>query len=128
MITGDIAQNKFVILPIGTQSTIKSWLAVLDKTAELKPSLILPDHSPQLCRRRVSAIWRFGARLARSTPGRFMSSIDRGWHCAHLSSSNTFLPAAQLLGRRDVVGDEERVLGAVERREVARQVVELLVA
>jgi glyoxylase-like metal-dependent hydrolase (beta-lactamase superfamily II) len=44
--TGDIAQNKFVILPIGTQSTIKSWLAVLDKTAELKPSLILPDHSP----------------------------------------------------------------------------------
>jgi glyoxylase-like metal-dependent hydrolase (beta-lactamase superfamily II) len=45
-ITGDIAQNKFVILPIGTQSTIKSWLAVLDKTAELKPSLILPDHSP----------------------------------------------------------------------------------
>jgi glyoxylase-like metal-dependent hydrolase (beta-lactamase superfamily II) len=45
-ITGDIAQNKFVILPIGTQSTIKSWLAVLDRTAELKPSLILPDHSP----------------------------------------------------------------------------------
>jgi hypothetical protein len=28
------------------QSTIKSWLAVLDKTAELKPGLILPDHSP----------------------------------------------------------------------------------
>jgi glyoxylase-like metal-dependent hydrolase (beta-lactamase superfamily II) len=46
LITGDVAQNKFTILPIGTQSTIKNWLAVLDKTAELKPSLILPDHSP----------------------------------------------------------------------------------
>jgi glyoxylase-like metal-dependent hydrolase (beta-lactamase superfamily II) len=46
LISGDVAQNKFAILPIGTQSTIKSWLAVLDRTAELKPSLILPDHSP----------------------------------------------------------------------------------
>jgi hypothetical protein len=39
-------QNKFTILPIGTQSSIKSWLAVLDRVAELKPALILPDHSP----------------------------------------------------------------------------------
>jgi glyoxylase-like metal-dependent hydrolase (beta-lactamase superfamily II) len=46
LISGDVAQNKFAILPIGTQSTIKSWLAVLDRIAELKPSLILPDHSP----------------------------------------------------------------------------------
>jgi glyoxylase-like metal-dependent hydrolase (beta-lactamase superfamily II) len=46
LISGDVVQNKFAILPIGTQSTIKSWLAVLDRTAELKPSLILPDHSP----------------------------------------------------------------------------------
>jgi glyoxylase-like metal-dependent hydrolase (beta-lactamase superfamily II) len=46
LISGDVAQNKFAILPIGTQSTIKSWLAVLDRTAELNPSLILPDHSP----------------------------------------------------------------------------------
>jgi glyoxylase-like metal-dependent hydrolase (beta-lactamase superfamily II) len=46
LISGDVAQNNFAILPIGTQSTIKSWLAVLDRTAELKPSLILPDHSP----------------------------------------------------------------------------------
>jgi glyoxylase-like metal-dependent hydrolase (beta-lactamase superfamily II) len=46
LISGDVAQNKFTILPIGTQSTIKSWLAVLDRTAELNPSLILPDHSP----------------------------------------------------------------------------------
>jgi glyoxylase-like metal-dependent hydrolase (beta-lactamase superfamily II) len=46
LISGDVAQNKFTILPIGTQSTIKSWLAVLDRVADLKPSLILPDHSP----------------------------------------------------------------------------------
>jgi glyoxylase-like metal-dependent hydrolase (beta-lactamase superfamily II) len=46
LISGDVAQNKFTILPIGTQSTIKSWLAVLDRIADLKPALILPDHSP----------------------------------------------------------------------------------
>jgi glyoxylase-like metal-dependent hydrolase (beta-lactamase superfamily II) len=46
LISGDVAQNKFTILPIGTQSTIKSWLAVLDRVADLKPALILPDHSP----------------------------------------------------------------------------------
>jgi glyoxylase-like metal-dependent hydrolase (beta-lactamase superfamily II) len=46
LISGDVVQNKFTILPIGTRSTIKSWLAVLDRVAELKPSLILPDHSP----------------------------------------------------------------------------------
>ena len=52
----------------------------------------------QSCRSRVAAIWRFGASDARSTPGRLKSSIERGWHCAHFSSSNTFLPAAQLAG------------------------------
>jgi glyoxylase-like metal-dependent hydrolase (beta-lactamase superfamily II) len=46
LISGDVVQNKFTILPIGTQSTIKSWLAVLDRVAALKPALILPDHSP----------------------------------------------------------------------------------
>jgi glyoxylase-like metal-dependent hydrolase (beta-lactamase superfamily II) len=46
LISGDVVQNKFTILPIGTRSTIKSWLAALDRVAELKPSLILPDHSP----------------------------------------------------------------------------------
>ncbi len=46
MISGDIVQNKFTILPIGTRSTIKSWIGVLDRAAELKPVLILPDHSP----------------------------------------------------------------------------------
>jgi glyoxylase-like metal-dependent hydrolase (beta-lactamase superfamily II) len=45
LISGDVVQNKFTILPIGTQSTIKSWLAVMDKVAALKPALILPDHS-----------------------------------------------------------------------------------
>jgi glyoxylase-like metal-dependent hydrolase (beta-lactamase superfamily II) len=46
LISGDVVQNKFTILPIGTRSTIKGWLAVLDRVAELKPALILPDHSP----------------------------------------------------------------------------------
>jgi glyoxylase-like metal-dependent hydrolase (beta-lactamase superfamily II) len=46
LISGDVAQNNFAILPIGTQSTIKSWLAVLDHAVDLKPNLILPDHSP----------------------------------------------------------------------------------
>jgi glyoxylase-like metal-dependent hydrolase (beta-lactamase superfamily II) len=46
MISGDIVQNKFTILPIGTRTTIKSWISVLDRAAELKPALILPDHSP----------------------------------------------------------------------------------
>jgi glyoxylase-like metal-dependent hydrolase (beta-lactamase superfamily II) len=46
LVAGDVAQNKFTILPIGTQSTIRSWLAVLDRVADLKPALILPDHSP----------------------------------------------------------------------------------
>jgi glyoxylase-like metal-dependent hydrolase (beta-lactamase superfamily II) len=46
MISGDIVQNKFVILPIGTQTTIKGWINVLDRVAEMKPTLILPDHSP----------------------------------------------------------------------------------
>ena len=46
MISGDIVQNKFVILPIGTRTTIKGWIGVLDRVAELKPALILPDHSP----------------------------------------------------------------------------------
>ena len=46
LISGDIVQNKFVILPIGSQTTIKGWINVLDRVAELKPTLILPDHSP----------------------------------------------------------------------------------
>ena len=46
MISGDLVQNKFTILPIGTKTTYKSWMAALDRAAELKPALILPDHSP----------------------------------------------------------------------------------
>jgi glyoxylase-like metal-dependent hydrolase (beta-lactamase superfamily II) len=46
MISGDLVQNKFTILPIGTKATFKSWIASLDRAAELKPALILPDHSP----------------------------------------------------------------------------------
>jgi len=46
MISGDLVQNKFTILPIGTKTTFKSWIASLDRAAELKPALILPDHSP----------------------------------------------------------------------------------
>ncbi len=46
MISGDLVQNKFTILPIGTKTTYKSWIAALDRAAELKPALILPDHSP----------------------------------------------------------------------------------
>ena len=46
MISGDLVQNKFTILPIGTKTTIKGWIAALDRVAELKPALILPDHSP----------------------------------------------------------------------------------
>jgi glyoxylase-like metal-dependent hydrolase (beta-lactamase superfamily II) len=45
MVSGDIVQNKFIILPIGTQTNIHAWIGVLDKVAELKPTLILPDHS-----------------------------------------------------------------------------------
>jgi glyoxylase-like metal-dependent hydrolase (beta-lactamase superfamily II) len=46
LVSGDVVQNKAGIGLSGSQSTIKSWLAVLDKVALLKPTLILPDHSP----------------------------------------------------------------------------------
>ncbi len=45
LVTGDVVQNKAGIGLSGTRATIKSWLAVLDKVALLKPALILPDHS-----------------------------------------------------------------------------------
>jgi glyoxylase-like metal-dependent hydrolase (beta-lactamase superfamily II) len=45
LISGDVVQNKFTILPIGSRTTIKGWLDVLDRVTELKPALILPDHS-----------------------------------------------------------------------------------
>jgi glyoxylase-like metal-dependent hydrolase (beta-lactamase superfamily II) len=46
LISGDVVQNKAGIGLSGSRATIKSWLAVLDKVALLKPATILPDHSP----------------------------------------------------------------------------------
>jgi glyoxylase-like metal-dependent hydrolase (beta-lactamase superfamily II) len=46
LVSGDVVQNKAGIGLSGSRATIKSWLAVLDKVAALKPALILPDHSP----------------------------------------------------------------------------------
>jgi glyoxylase-like metal-dependent hydrolase (beta-lactamase superfamily II) len=45
LVSGDVVQNKAGIGLSGSQSTIKSWLAVLDKVAALEPAVILPDHS-----------------------------------------------------------------------------------
>jgi glyoxylase-like metal-dependent hydrolase (beta-lactamase superfamily II) len=45
LVSGDVVQNKAGIGLSGSQSTIKSWIAVLDKVAALKPAVILPDHS-----------------------------------------------------------------------------------
>jgi glyoxylase-like metal-dependent hydrolase (beta-lactamase superfamily II) len=45
LISGDVVQNKVGFGLSGTQSTFKSWFAVLDKAALLKPAIILPDHS-----------------------------------------------------------------------------------
>ncbi len=45
LISGDVVQNKAGIGLSGSQATVRSWLAVLDKVALLKPAVILPDHS-----------------------------------------------------------------------------------
>ncbi len=45
LVSGDVVQNKAGIGLSGSRSTIKSWIAVLDKVAGLRPALILPDHS-----------------------------------------------------------------------------------
>jgi glyoxylase-like metal-dependent hydrolase (beta-lactamase superfamily II) len=45
LVSGDVVQNKAGIGLSGSRSSIKSWLAVLDKVAPLQPALILPDHS-----------------------------------------------------------------------------------
>jgi glyoxylase-like metal-dependent hydrolase (beta-lactamase superfamily II) len=46
LVSGDVVQNKAGIGLSGSRASIRSWLAVLDKVAALKPALILPDHSP----------------------------------------------------------------------------------
>ncbi len=45
LVSGDVVQNKAGIGLSGSHSTVKSWLAVLDKVAALRPALIVPDHS-----------------------------------------------------------------------------------
>jgi glyoxylase-like metal-dependent hydrolase (beta-lactamase superfamily II) len=45
LVSGDVVQNKAGIGLTGSRSSLKSWLAVVDKVAALKPALILPDHS-----------------------------------------------------------------------------------
>ena len=45
LVSGDVVQNKAGIGLSGSRSSIKSWIAVLDKVAPLRPAVILPDHS-----------------------------------------------------------------------------------
>jgi glyoxylase-like metal-dependent hydrolase (beta-lactamase superfamily II) len=45
LVSGDVIQNKTGILLYGSRSTVKSWIAVVDKAAALKPAIVLPDHS-----------------------------------------------------------------------------------
>jgi glyoxylase-like metal-dependent hydrolase (beta-lactamase superfamily II) len=45
LVSGDVVQNKAGIGLTGSRSTLKSWIAVLDEVAALKPAIILPDHS-----------------------------------------------------------------------------------
>jgi glyoxylase-like metal-dependent hydrolase (beta-lactamase superfamily II) len=45
LISGDVVQNKVVPNVRGDACTPATWLAVLDRVAELKPVRILPDHS-----------------------------------------------------------------------------------
>jgi glyoxylase-like metal-dependent hydrolase (beta-lactamase superfamily II) len=46
LVSGDVVQNKTGILLYGSRSTVKNWIAVVDKiAAAFKPAIILPDHS-----------------------------------------------------------------------------------
>jgi glyoxylase-like metal-dependent hydrolase (beta-lactamase superfamily II) len=45
LVSGDVIQNKTGILLYGSRSTVKSWIAVVDRAAALKPAIVLPDHS-----------------------------------------------------------------------------------
>ena len=44
LISGDIVQNKIVPSMPNEDSSLKSWLAILDRLEPLKPRAILPDH------------------------------------------------------------------------------------
>jgi glyoxylase-like metal-dependent hydrolase (beta-lactamase superfamily II) len=44
LIPGDVVQNKLAPHMTGADSSAKSWIAILDQLAPLKPRLIVPDH------------------------------------------------------------------------------------
>jgi glyoxylase-like metal-dependent hydrolase (beta-lactamase superfamily II) len=44
LISGDIVENKLVPAIYGEASTVKGWLAILDKVAPLNPRFVVPDH------------------------------------------------------------------------------------
>ena len=44
LIPGDVVQDKIVPRVNKGEGTVKGWLAVLDKTALLKPRYVVPDH------------------------------------------------------------------------------------
>ena len=44
LIPGDIVQNKLVPNMPNADASVKGWLAILDRLAELKPRLVVPDH------------------------------------------------------------------------------------
>ena len=46
LISGDVVQNKAGPYLYCATCTVKSWLAVLDQVAALKPKIVIPDHSP----------------------------------------------------------------------------------
>jgi glyoxylase-like metal-dependent hydrolase (beta-lactamase superfamily II) len=45
LVSGDVVQNRTGIALTGSRSSLASWIAVVDKVAALRPSIILPDHS-----------------------------------------------------------------------------------
>ena len=45
LITGDVVQNKTAPNVSSADSSVKSWIAVVDQLAPLNPKLIVPDHS-----------------------------------------------------------------------------------
>jgi glyoxylase-like metal-dependent hydrolase (beta-lactamase superfamily II) len=45
LVSGDVVQNKTGVGLTGSRSSLKSWIAVVDKVAALKPTIVLPDHS-----------------------------------------------------------------------------------
>ena len=46
LFSGDVVQNKAGPFFYCTECTPKSWLAVVDKVAELNPKIVVPDHTP----------------------------------------------------------------------------------